>query len=116
MAGGAVPLEDADTLNFDDSGFSRTELPAGGGGDLSEEEKEKDEVRIHVWRRSYRCDLMRSACSCTGVLRCVVVVATRFVATVAGAAAVVSLPSVVRCHERRLRRTVDLTGGCHEKC
>lgn len=39
---GAVQLDD-DTLNFDDAGFSRTELPEGGGVEETREGEEKEE-------------------------------------------------------------------------
>ncbi|CAM9892181.1 unnamed protein product [Pylaiella littoralis] len=49
---GAVQLDD-DTLNFDDAGFSRTELPEGGGveetregEEKEEEEEEEDEIAV----------------------------------------------------------------------
>lgn len=44
--GGGPALDDEDTLNLDDAGFSRTDLPPGGGLDQAEEEKGEEEEEV----------------------------------------------------------------------
>lgn len=46
--GGAVPLDDEDTLNLDDAGFSRMDLTAASGGGVGQPEEQKEEEENEV--------------------------------------------------------------------
>lgn len=53
--GGGVALDDEDTLDLDDAGFSRTDLPAGGGVDRAEEDKVEEEKEVRQSRSPACC-------------------------------------------------------------
>lgn len=62
QGGGGAALDDEDTLNLDDAGFSRTDLPPGGGvgADVDQAEEEEEEEVGHL----LFCSAVLCPCCC----------------------------------------------------